>query len=104
MSGQTLDRIGPRAYKDSTAGIPRPHRCRALAGWNPQEATTMQAGPSVLGRSVLGRSAGGDLGDGAFEVLTMGRIGVDLYPPPTRGGLEDVTSFGKGLGGSASNV
>ena len=64
----------------------------------------MQAGPPVLGRSVLGGSAGSDLGDGAFEVLTMGRIGVDLYPLQTGVGLEDVTSFGKWLGGSASNV
>jgi 5-dehydro-2-deoxygluconokinase len=39
-----------------------------------------------------------------FEVLTMGRIGVDLYPHQTGVGLEDVTSFGKFLGGSASNV
>lgn len=59
----------------------------------------MQAGPPVPRRS-----AGSDLGDGAFEVLTMGRIGVDLYPLQTGVGLEDVTSFGKWLGGSASNV
>jgi len=32
----------------------------------------------------------------------MGRIGVDLYPLQTGVGLEDVTSFGKWLGGSAS--
>src|SRR5690348_15985447 len=51
----------------------------------------MQAGPPLGG-------------DGAFEVLTMGRIGVDLYPLQTGVGLEDVTSFGKWLGGSASNV
>jgi 5-dehydro-2-deoxygluconokinase len=40
----------------------------------------------------------------AFEVLTMGRIGVDLYPMQTGVGLEDVTTFGKWLGGSATNV
>ena len=38
------------------------------------------------------------------EVLTMGRIGVDIYPLQTGVGLEDVTSFGKYLGGSATNV
>jgi 5-dehydro-2-deoxygluconokinase len=40
----------------------------------------------------------------AFEVLTMGRIGVDLYPMQTGVGLEDVATFGKWLGGSATNV
>ena len=40
----------------------------------------------------------------AFEVLTMGRIGVDLYPQQVGVGLAEVESFGKYLGGSASNV
>ena len=39
-----------------------------------------------------------------FDVLTMGRVGVDLYPLQTGVGLEDVQSFGKYLGGSATNV
>ena len=37
-------------------------------------------------------------------MLTMGRIGVDIYPHQHGVGLEDVTSFGKFLGGSATNV
>ena len=41
---------------------------------------------------------------GAFEVLTMGRVGVDIYPLQVGVGLEDVESFGKYLGGSATNV
>ena len=40
----------------------------------------------------------------AYEVLTMGRIGVDLYPQQIGVGLDQVESFGKYLGGSASNV
>jgi 5-dehydro-2-deoxygluconokinase len=40
----------------------------------------------------------------AFEVLTMGRIGVDLYPQQVGVGLDEVETFGKFLGGSASNV
>jgi 5-dehydro-2-deoxygluconokinase len=40
----------------------------------------------------------------SFEVLTMGRIGVDVYPLQVGVPLEDVTSFGKYLGGSATNV
>src|SRR5258705_6005953 len=39
-----------------------------------------------------------------FEVLTMGRIGVDLYPQQVGVGLDEVESFGKYLGGSGSNV
>jgi 5-dehydro-2-deoxygluconokinase len=41
---------------------------------------------------------------GPFDLVTMGRIGVDIYPLQTGVGLEDVTSFGKYLGGSATNV
>ncbi|MEU9289501.1 5-dehydro-2-deoxygluconokinase [Streptomyces sp. NPDC048275] len=40
----------------------------------------------------------------SFEVLTMGRVGVDVYPLQTGVGLADVTSFGKYLGGSPTNV
>jgi len=40
----------------------------------------------------------------AFDVITMGRVGVDLYPLQVGVGLEDVTTFGKFLGGSATNV
>lgn len=39
-----------------------------------------------------------------LEVLTMGRISADIYPQQIGVGLEDVTSFGKYLGGSATNV
>ncbi|WP_320773632.1 5-dehydro-2-deoxygluconokinase [Streptomyces sp. CRN 30] len=40
----------------------------------------------------------------AYDVITMGRIGVDLYPLQTGVPLPQVTSFGKFLGGSATNV
>lgn len=39
-----------------------------------------------------------------FDVLTMGRIGVDIYPQQTGVGLDEVETFGKYLGGSPSNV
>jgi 5-dehydro-2-deoxygluconokinase len=39
-----------------------------------------------------------------FEVLTMGRLGVDVYPLQTGVSLRHVTSFGKYLGGTAANV
>ncbi|MGX2997109.1 5-dehydro-2-deoxygluconokinase [Streptomyces sp. JNUCC 64] len=37
-------------------------------------------------------------------MVTLGRIGVDLYPLQTGVPLADVTAFGKFLGGSAANV
>jgi 5-dehydro-2-deoxygluconokinase len=40
----------------------------------------------------------------ADEVLTMGRIGVDLYPMQIGVSLRDVQTFGKFLGGSPTNV
>ncbi|MHA6628196.1 5-dehydro-2-deoxygluconokinase [Pseudonocardia sichuanensis] len=42
-------------------------------------------------------------GDG-LDVLTMGRIGVDVYPLQTGVSLREVQTFGKYLGGSATNV
>jgi 5-dehydro-2-deoxygluconokinase len=39
-----------------------------------------------------------------LEVLTMGRVGVDLYPRQTGVRLDQVDTFGKYLGGSATNV
>jgi 5-dehydro-2-deoxygluconokinase len=39
-----------------------------------------------------------------YDVLTIGRVGVDIYPLQDGIGLEDVETFGKYLGGSATNV
>jgi 5-dehydro-2-deoxygluconokinase len=38
-----------------------------------------------------------------FDLITIGRVGVDIYPLQD-GPLEDVSTFGKYLGGSATNV
>lgn len=43
-------------------------------------------------------------GNDELDLLTIGRSGVDVYPFQTGVGLEDVTSFGKFLGGSPTNV
>lgn len=39
-----------------------------------------------------------------FDLVTMGRVGVDLYPLQSGIGLDQVETFGKFLGGSATNV
>jgi 5-dehydro-2-deoxygluconokinase len=40
----------------------------------------------------------------ALDLVTMGRVGVDLYPHQVGVGLAEVESFGKFLGGSPTNV
>jgi 5-dehydro-2-deoxygluconokinase len=40
----------------------------------------------------------------SFDVLTMGRVGVDLYPEQTGVALPDVRTFAKSLGGTPTNV
>ncbi|MCU1423569.1 MAG: iolC [Microbacteriaceae bacterium] len=39
-----------------------------------------------------------------FDVITIGRVGIDLYPLQEGVGLEDAETFAKYLGGSATNV
>ncbi|KOV75576.1 5-dehydro-2-deoxygluconokinase [Nocardia sp. NRRL S-836] len=39
-----------------------------------------------------------------MEVLTVGRVGVDLYPEQADVPLADVSTFAKSLGGTATNV
>ena len=43
-------------------------------------------------------------GQSVVDVLAIGRCGVDIYPLQIGVGLEEVTTFGKFLGGSAANV
>jgi 5-dehydro-2-deoxygluconokinase len=40
----------------------------------------------------------------SLEIITMGRVGVDLYPEQIGVTLADVRTFAKSLGGSATNV
>ncbi|MFD4973682.1 5-dehydro-2-deoxygluconokinase [Streptomyces sp. NPDC058424] len=39
-----------------------------------------------------------------YDLITLGRVGVDLYPEQTGVGLAEVRTFAKYLGGSATNV
>ncbi|MBO2457117.1 5-dehydro-2-deoxygluconokinase [Actinomadura violacea] len=43
-------------------------------------------------------------GAAPHDLITMGRVSVDVYPQQTGVPLEDVESFGKYLGGSPTNV
>jgi sugar/nucleoside kinase (ribokinase family) len=49
-------------------------------------------------------AGGAPAGPGPYDVLTIGRVGVDIYPLQAGVGLADVQTFGKFLGGSATNV
>lgn len=40
----------------------------------------------------------------SYDVITIGRVGIDIYPQQYGVGLEDVKTFEKFLGGSATNV
>ncbi|MCE1179907.1 MAG: 5-dehydro-2-deoxygluconokinase [Micrococcales bacterium] len=42
--------------------------------------------------------------DAAYDLISMGRTGVDIYPLDHGVGLEEVRTFEKFLGGSATNV
>src|SRR5579859_766158 len=53
--------------------------------------------PGLLARAARGAAV-------SYDVLTIGRVGVDIYPLQAGVGLEDVETFGKFLGGSATNV
>jgi 5-dehydro-2-deoxygluconokinase len=44
------------------------------------------------------------MSEAPFDLITMGRVGVDLYPEQIGAGLADVQTFAKSLGGSATNV
>jgi 5-dehydro-2-deoxygluconokinase len=41
---------------------------------------------------------------GPYDVITMGRVGVDLYPEQSGMPLREVRTFAKSLGGSPTNV
>ena len=42
--------------------------------------------------------------NGPYDVVTMGRVGVDLYPEQSGVPLSEVRTFAKSLGGSPTNV
>ncbi len=79
-----------------------------------QPGVTPQAGHQQFGSQdeptavagVPGAAVSKAIGDAGahFEVLTMGRVGVDLYPLQDNVGLENAETFSKSVGGSAGNV
>ncbi len=44
------------------------------------------------------------MSESSLELLTVGRVGVDLYPQQSGVPLAEVTTFAKSLGGTATNV
>jgi 5-dehydro-2-deoxygluconokinase len=69
----------------------------------PADADHASGGPADARRTPevpaeAGRGAGG------HDVITLGRVGVDLYPEQSGVGLAEVRSFAKSLGGTAGNV
>src|SRR5437867_5822177 len=63
--------------------------------------------PGPCGRGARARGQGSRrliVGAAPYDVLTMGRVGVDLYPLQSSVHLADVRTFAKSLGGSPTNV
>src|SRR5664280_1686268 len=96
MSYQTLDREGWITPESSPS---RQGRRSNSAG---EIGTAISAQPGPVARHGHDESERTGV-DGHFEVLTMGRVGVDLYPLQESVGLEDVDTFSKSVGGSAGN-
>ncbi|SCG04076.1 5-dehydro-2-deoxygluconokinase, partial [Streptomyces sp. MnatMP-M17] len=61
-------------------------------------------GPQTPADPVMAAEPKGPRMTAPYDVITMGRIGVDLYPLRTGVPLAQVETFGKFLGGSATNV
>jgi 5-dehydro-2-deoxygluconokinase len=59
---------------------------------------------STTESAVARTETGGGAGVSGPEIITIGRIGVDLYPEQIGVHLADVQTFVKGLGGTATNV
>ncbi|NUS16128.1 MAG: hypothetical protein HOY69_32805, partial [Streptomyces sp.] len=85
---------GGRAGTDSPTGG-KPHRGPAARGPSPARTRDHTADDAP-------REPGA--GPGAYDVVAVGRVGVDLYPEQSGVGLADVRSFAKYLGGTAANV
>ena len=62
-------------------------------------------GPDLTGPDVTGSDVGhGDVSRERYDVLTIGRVSVDVYPLQVGVSLREVETFGKYLGGSPTNV
>lgn len=75
------------------------------ANWESAEVNSHgrpQEGAITSGGDGTSSDSSGKLTDS--ELVTVGRIGVDLYPMQIGVSLADVTSFAKFLGGTATNV
>ena len=113
VAGVRRGRAGRGQPRAGAARAPRADRRRRRSRRGPPAARDGDgrdaARPSGAGRR-RARAAGRRLATGAypagltFDVITMGRIGVDVYPLQIGVSLREVTSFGKFLGGSSSNV
>ncbi|MEV5443397.1 5-dehydro-2-deoxygluconokinase [Streptomyces sp. NPDC052644] len=85
----------------AAAPMPEPPRAADSAAPAPMPGPTRAPDPAAAaGPGAAGSATGGE----PFDVIAMGRVGVDLYPLQSGVPLERVETFGKFLGGSAANV
>ena len=115
--GEHVDRVDARAARGRRVRA-RPRRCcararrrsRPPAGAVRHAARRARDGARARRRAARPRHSAGapalrDGGAGVpYDLITMGRVGVDLYPEQIGVPLAEVRTFAKSLGGSATNV
>ena len=117
-AGRHADRLAARPVLRARRGRRRPRRRSArrstsaattAGSWSSRTACSTTDGAFAGAR----RRAGGATASGCasmrdgergLDVITMGRISVDVYPLQIGVSLREVESFGKYLGGSPTNV
>ena len=88
---------GPARHAPRRDGDGRPARGGAARPRHPARA-------SARGARCVARGPDGDDHHMSLDLITMGRVGVDLYPEQIGVQLPDVRTFAKSLGGTATNV
>ena len=90
-------------WKDSLFGDKHVHGPEGVALLHPRQGRDLAVAPAGAGQRRQPPLPDLELMT-ALELLTVGRVGVDLYPEQSGVPLKDVATFAKSLGGTATNV
>ena len=93
-------------WKDSLFGDKHVHGPEGVELLHPRQGRHRALAPAVAGqrRQPPLPDLQADPAVTMLELLTVGRVGVDLYPEQSGVPLKDVATFAKSLGGTATNV
>src|SRR5262245_7398807 len=90
---------GSRTSCDSSSGRDMP----AGTSWSRTSCWT-RCPSTRQGTSSGAWTSSAAMSEQTFDVIAMGRVGVDLYPEQIGASLAEVRTFAKSLGGSPTNV